>query len=89
MLDTVLQYLAWRILTERNHTIKISFMIAGHTKFAPARFFNWLTEKLYLYCLSCNDTFPHAKIQYHWFYGYLYASSKEDEEHDKNVESTF
>ena len=25
---------------------------------------------LYLYYLSFNDTFPHAKMQDHWFYGY-------------------
>ena len=24
----------------------------------------------YLCSLSCNDTFPHAKIQNHWFYSY-------------------
>ena len=47
-------------------------------------------EKLYLYSLSCNETFPHAKIQDHWLL--RYADSKEeekDEEHGKNVESTF
>ena len=44
--NTVLQYLAWRVLNGRNPTIKISFMIPGHTKFAPDRFFG-LVKKLY------------------------------------------
>ena len=37
--NTVIHYLMWRVLTGRNPTIKISFMISGHTKFAPDRFF--------------------------------------------------
>ena len=41
----VIQYLAWRVLTGRNPTIKISFMIAGHTKFAPDRFFGLIKKK--------------------------------------------
>ena len=37
--NTVMQYLCWRVLTGRNAKVKISFMLAGHTKFAPDRFF--------------------------------------------------
>jgi len=44
--NIVIHYLAWRVLTGRNPTIKISFMIAGHTKFAPDRFFG-LVKKAY------------------------------------------
>ena len=31
----VMQYLAWRVLAGLNERIEISFMIVGHTKFAP------------------------------------------------------
>ena len=41
-----MEYLTWRVLTKRNPTVKISFMIPGHTKFAPDRFFG-LIKKLY------------------------------------------
>ena len=30
-----MQYLMWRVLTGLHHTITISFMVVGHTKFAP------------------------------------------------------
>ena len=43
--NTVIHYLAWRVLTERNPTIKISFMIVGHTKFSPDRFFRLVKKK--------------------------------------------
>lgn len=44
--NTVLHYLAWRVLSGRNPVIKLSFMLPGHTKFAPDRFFG-LIKKLY------------------------------------------
>ena len=31
----MMQYLIWRVLTGLYHTIMISFMVVGHTKFAP------------------------------------------------------
>ena len=34
-----MQYLAWRVLTQRNLSIKISFLAVGHTKFAPDSYF--------------------------------------------------
>ena len=37
--NVVMQYLMWRIMTSRNKTIEFSFMVRGHTKFAPDRFF--------------------------------------------------
>ena len=37
--NTFIQYLMWRIITKRSRTINLSFMLAGHTKFAPDRFF--------------------------------------------------
>ena len=44
--NTVLDYLVWRVLTGRNRSIKLSFMLPGHTKFAPDRFFGQV-KKLY------------------------------------------
>lgn len=44
--NTVIQYLAWRVMTGYNPTIKLSFMIPGHTKFAPDQFFG-LVKKHY------------------------------------------
>lgn len=41
-----LWYFAWRIATELHKSIKYSFLIAGHTKFAPDRCFG-LIKKLY------------------------------------------
>ena len=42
--NTMMQYLCWRVLTGKNPQAKISFMIAGHTKFAPDRFFGLLKK---------------------------------------------
>ena len=33
--NTMIQYLMWRVLTGLHHKITISFMVVGHTKFAP------------------------------------------------------
>ena len=38
--------LAWRVMTGLNRTIQLSFMLPGHTKFAPDRFFGQI-KKLY------------------------------------------
>ena len=43
--NALLQYLAWRTLTTRHRSIQISFMIPGHTKFAPDRFFGLFKKK--------------------------------------------
>ncbi len=40
----VMQYLCWRTLIGKSSNVKISFMIAGHTKFAPDRFFGLLKK---------------------------------------------
>ena len=53
--NAVMQYLCWRVFTARNATIKISFMVAGHTKFAPDRFFG-LVKKAY--CHTAVSSLP-------------------------------
>lgn len=34
-MSILLQYLAWRVLTGLHRTVRMSFMLVGHTKFAP------------------------------------------------------
>ena len=41
----VMQYLTWRVLTGLNERIEISFMLVGHTKFAPDWCFGLLKQK--------------------------------------------
>ena len=41
----VLQYLMWRILTGQNTQITLSFLIVGHTKFAPDCCFGLVKRK--------------------------------------------
>ena len=36
--NAMIRYCPWRVLTGRSQTIKLFFMIAGHTKFNPDRF---------------------------------------------------
>ncbi len=43
--NILMQYLMWRLWTGRNKTIEISFMLTGHTKFAPDRFFGVLKKR--------------------------------------------
>ena len=44
--NAMVQYGAWRVSTGRSKAIKVSFMIAGHTKFSPDWFFG-LIKKSY------------------------------------------
>ena len=44
--NTMMQYLCWRIITGKSLKITLSFMMAGHMKFAPDRFFG-LQKKSY------------------------------------------
>ena len=44
--NMVMQYLMWRIIAGLNDTVELSFMLVGHTKFAPDRFFG-LFKRLY------------------------------------------
>ena len=44
--NVMMQYLCWHVITGKNPKAKLSFMIAGHTKFSPNRFFG-LLKKMY------------------------------------------
>ena len=53
------QYLLWRVMTGRHMTAELSFMLVGHTKFAPDRFFGLIKKR---YRRSCVDTINHLSL---------------------------
>ena len=44
--NATVQYLLWRVMTEKNDSIELSFTLVGHTKYSPDRFFG-LIKKVY------------------------------------------
>ena len=50
-----MQYLAWRVLVGLHKTITISFLIVGHTKFAPNWCFSLLKQKFRKTKVDCLD----------------------------------
>ncbi len=50
-----MQYLAWRVMAGLNKRIEISFMIVGHTKFAPDWAFGLLKQKFRRTLVGCLD----------------------------------
>jgi len=48
-----IQYLLWRVMTGKHKTAMLSFMLVGHTKFAPDRFFGLFKKR---FRRSCVDT---------------------------------
>ena len=51
----MMEYLAWRVLSGLNKKIEISFMIVGHTKFAPDWCFGLLKQKFRKSNVGCLD----------------------------------
>ncbi len=51
----VMQYLAWRMLCGLNRKIEISFLLVGHTKFAPDWCFGLLKQKFRKTLVGCLD----------------------------------
>ena len=51
-----IHYLLWRVLTGKNKAAQLSFMLVGHTKFAPDRFFG-LFKRCFIrnYCSTIVD----------------------------------
>ena len=37
--NATIQYMMWRVMADKNESIQLSFMLVGHTKFSPDRFF--------------------------------------------------
>uniref|UniRef100_A0A0K8TWY0 DUF7869 domain-containing protein n=1 Tax=Bactrocera latifrons TaxID=174628 RepID=A0A0K8TWY0_BACLA len=52
--NTVLSYLQWRLARGLNKTILFNFLLTGHTKFAPDRYFGIVKSK---YAVSNIDTY--------------------------------
>ena len=50
-----MQYLAWRVMSGLNWKIEISFMMVGHTKFAPDWAFGLLKQKFRRTAVGCLD----------------------------------
>ena len=44
--NTMMQYLAWRIMTGLHKSITLSFLVVGHTKFAPDWCFSLLKKRM-------------------------------------------
>ena len=50
-----MQYLAWRVLASLNRKIEISFLLVGHTKFAPDWCFGLLKQKFRKTLVGCLE----------------------------------
>ena len=50
-----MQYLAWRVLAGLNRKIEISFLLVGHTKFAPDWCFGLLKQKFRKSLVGCLE----------------------------------
>ena len=53
--STMLHYLAWRTLTNQHTSVTLSFLIVGHTKFAPDWCFGLFKRKFRNTKVSCLD----------------------------------
>ena len=51
----MMQYLAWRVRSGRNSRIEISFLLVGHTKFAPDWCFGLLKQRFRKSLVGCLD----------------------------------
>lgn len=51
--NAMIQYLLWRVMTGRHKSVKISFMLAGHTKFAPDWAFGIFKRKFRQIDVNC------------------------------------
>ena len=51
----MMQYLAWRVLVGKHKTIILSFLIVGHTKFAPDLAFGLFKQKFRKTKVDCLD----------------------------------
>ena len=58
-----MQYLAWRVLAGLNKKIEISFLLVGHTKFAPDWCFGLVKQKFRKTPVGCLHDFIHVVNQ--------------------------
>ena len=50
----------WRVMTGRNESVERSFMLVGHTKFAPDRFFGLIKKKFKVTLVSTLEEIKHV-----------------------------
>ena len=53
--NILMQYLMWRTMIGKNELVQISFMIVGHTKFAPDRFFGLIKKYRYTFVSTLGE----------------------------------
>jgi hypothetical protein len=59
----MMQYLAWRVMTGLNNYIEVSFMMVGHTKFAPDWAFGLLKQKFRRSKVGCLQDLVRIRLQ--------------------------
>ena len=58
--NTMMQYLLWRVLTGRHKKITLSFLLAGHTKFAPDWGFGLVKRQFRKTVINCLEDITDA-----------------------------
>ena len=58
-----MQYLMWRVMAGLNKTVEMSFLLVGHTKFAPDWCFGLLKRKFRKSLVGCLDDMLHVVDQ--------------------------
>lgn len=53
--NALLHYLLWRVMTEKNKTISLNFLLTGHTIFSPDRNFGILKSKYAKSVVDCQE----------------------------------
>ena len=53
--NTMLQYLLWRVMVGLHHSITLSFLVVGHTKFSPDWCFGLLKQRFRRTKVGCLD----------------------------------
>ena len=53
--NTMLHYLLWRVMVDLRHSITLSFLVVGHTKFSPNWCFGLLKQRFRCTKVGCLD----------------------------------
>lgn len=62
----VMQYLAWRVLVGLHQSISVSFLIVGHTKFAPDWCFGLFKQRFRKCKVDCLDNYSQGGRRECW-----------------------
>lgn len=55
--NELLHYLLWRVMRKMNKSIKLNFLLTGHTKFSPDRNFGIVKSKFSKSIVNCQEDF--------------------------------